>query len=385
MGHSFDPSVNTSPFYFDFCLVFACSMVVCGLETLPPELIEHIALHAWDTSLHSPNANVLSLACAGKRLAEQLLPASNPLLHARIFRSTFDCAALERRLSSDRLSAPNFAHELRRRFMAMARFRDEQPTEADMWIVLLMLFEHDSRNLSLLELHARVKNTAKQLLNKLTIPDRERARDVNSPPRWPACLLKVNLLMWILWLTATDQDKKPGAHDILVLRIVSPYCLSGFRVSTPCDNALLSSLNASQKYSLSRVEWTKFTQDIPSHDELPSMSLDYFGAPLRLLEPDFIPGATLNFMLRLQTALPVRPPPRPGSCWDTEWDRATAVDHRPIARPGVFAGVWEGSFLVSSPTFDIPHTTWTNPASLTVHGIPVIPPDDPRRGPEHAG
>ncbi|KAK4685588.1 hypothetical protein P7C73_g4567, partial [Tremellales sp. Uapishka_1] len=113
------------------------------LETIPPEVLSHIALHLVIATKTPPT----DLLCVSKTIHAILSPSANPRLYARVFRHHFDVAAAERRLGD--LTARELTVELRRRVTSLDRLKrlvSERNvgtvSEGDLWVVFLMLIEN---------------------------------------------------------------------------------------------------------------------------------------------------------------------------------------------------------------------------------------------------
>ncbi|KZV85313.1 hypothetical protein EXIGLDRAFT_681951 [Exidia glandulosa HHB12029] len=346
-----------------------------ALQSLPPELLEQIAVFAFRSHSQTPFADLHALGSCTRLFSRQLHLAHNPLLYSRIFRTTFDCIALRRRMDFDKVPPAVVAQELQKRFQAMWRFRRE-PTEDDLWAVLLMLFEHDRRNRHLLDIHADIRNAAKRRLDTITRghPLRKpRGGDDND--EWPAPTRELTLILWILWMTVTDADQRDAERgEMLFFQVLTPYALGGHR------------------YALSRRTWSQFDPG-PLHAAIP---LDYFGAPLTLRDPEFVPVVAMHYLLRL-----VSPPDAPiihaplgtgGSlAWDGDYAR---IASQQVLRPGTFSGVWEGGFLFMEFHNYIGLLHGAGPRTLLhsyvgqhaqvwklreygLHGVPPVPHGDP--------
>ena len=119
------------------------SLLVAMLDTIPSEVLSHIALH-----LSLPTcAPSVPLLLTSRTIHATLSPASNPRLYARIFRASFDVSAAERRLGD--LNAVAFAAELKRRVGSLRRLsrqvRDgdvKEVREEDLWVLYVMLVEN---------------------------------------------------------------------------------------------------------------------------------------------------------------------------------------------------------------------------------------------------
>lgn len=133
------------------------------LNTIPPELVSHIALQLAKETLRPP----VSLLQSCKAMHTACSPQTNPRLYANVFEASFDLEAAERRLTNsgsgsgskhrqredntirDVVTAAAITTELRRRVMALDRLRAmcaaEDVSEVrneDLWVIYIMLIEN---------------------------------------------------------------------------------------------------------------------------------------------------------------------------------------------------------------------------------------------------
>ena len=119
------------------------------LETIPPEVLEHIAFSVATIEIVRPPTDLVSLCCASKTIHGSLSISGNPALYAAIFRRVFDVAAPVRRLGPDHTTAQCLASELRRRYEGMKRIRagvgsrtsDATNRQHDLWMAIFMMLE----------------------------------------------------------------------------------------------------------------------------------------------------------------------------------------------------------------------------------------------------
>jgi hypothetical protein len=116
------------------------------LSTVPPEILEHIALYLGIE--HTPS--LVNLFVTAPVFNQALSPAKNPALYARLFKRRFDVAAIRRRFGNS-ITARHFCDEYRKRLETLSRIRrlvqagqlaEQEQLEKDLWLVYLMLLEH---------------------------------------------------------------------------------------------------------------------------------------------------------------------------------------------------------------------------------------------------
>jgi hypothetical protein len=131
------------------------------LNTIPPELVSHIALQLAKETLRPP----VSLLQSCKAMHTACSPQTNPRLYANVFEASFDLEAAERRLTNsgsgskhrkrddssirDMVTAAAITTELRTRVMALDRLRAMCAAEdvsdvrnEDLWVIYIMLIEN---------------------------------------------------------------------------------------------------------------------------------------------------------------------------------------------------------------------------------------------------
>ncbi|SPO35157.1 uncharacterized protein PSFLO_00628 [Pseudozyma flocculosa] len=119
------------------------------------------------SSVITPPNDLRSLLLVCRRFHHLLNIAANPRLYARVFRSKFDTAAIERRFGKHAVSSANLAQELRRRCLVLRRMRrcvenqelcpggvseETYPILVEnLWTAYMMLLENDGLNLQQLK------------------------------------------------------------------------------------------------------------------------------------------------------------------------------------------------------------------------------------------
>lgn len=182
------------------------------LDTVPSEVLTQIAYHLSLPTLQPP----LSLLLTSKSIHAALSSENNPNLYARIFRSSFDTAAAERRVGGE-IHAGNLARELQLRVKALGRLRRvlerkdvSSIRERDLWVVFVLLVEHgespskshllmlDWYNLSYLL--RSDSPTGFHLPTFLKLYHDENLLPAAVEPGYPADTPGRALTMWIAWL-----------------------------------------------------------------------------------------------------------------------------------------------------------------------------------------
>lgn len=188
------------------------------LDTIPPEILAHIAYHISSASLRPP----VNLLLTSRHFEQCLSPSSNPNLYARIFRENFDISAASRRLGSEPTSE-QLAAELERRVGALSRLKVREigdVDEEDYWALYLMVVEHgglisvygvlvlrkpsDRRNLE------HLFNPSFNILSFLKRFSDENLLAAAVEPGYPTESVGRSLLMWIAWHLFTYGTSCPA-------------------------------------------------------------------------------------------------------------------------------------------------------------------------------
>ena len=201
-----------------------------NLDTIPPELLDEIAFHIA-TSGHpkalGPPFLLIPLLLTNKEIHESL--SSSVALYARIFRTQFDVAALERRFPPEWLTSQCLVGELKRRWASLKRMKrvathwlrtieegsgmpdhvwDGYPAQdvtGDMWTSFLMLLESDGQNYEQLVVWASLRSYVDAYIAQFMFP---RARQIG----FQSDSVNSSLALWLSWFTTTQ-----GALHFLIL------------------------------------------------------------------------------------------------------------------------------------------------------------------------
>jgi hypothetical protein len=184
--------------------------LVLSLDTIPADVLEHIAFFVGTTTFLGPPA-VIALLSTNRRIHSYLSTASNHHLYARIFTYKFDCAPARRRLNPDCMTAAALTGELQRRCFYLRRIRKrldsvikqsqvDSPGEEALqvlWIAYLMMLENDGKNERQLLDYARMD----LWLNEYFFDDRGAsfAQPSIKMNRWPPHNEQTALAMWTFW------------------------------------------------------------------------------------------------------------------------------------------------------------------------------------------
>lgn len=116
------------------------------LETVPHDVLQHIAFLLGTLSVMEPPQHLLSLLLASSKIHRSLNVHNCPHLYANIFRATFD---VDFRLHP-RLTDSALAVELCQRYRVLRRARRQDMStglsSSELWVVLRMILEDKGRN-----------------------------------------------------------------------------------------------------------------------------------------------------------------------------------------------------------------------------------------------
>lgn len=210
------------------------------LVTQCSSVLDDIAFHLAVDPFLGPPANLFPLFLTCRALYNRLSIANNSTLYARIFRSKFDCQAIERRLSARWTYAPCLAQELRARFIALKHIRQGNPSlrldREALWKAYLMLLENDGRNERQLFGWANLPDWVLGVVALRTSPSLMSAgRSVPylSDPEG------VSLAVWILWMTSTKGELSPLSHRVCSDEHPERVTSESLAVRTALTNAML--------------------------------------------------------------------------------------------------------------------------------------------------
>lgn len=94
-----------------------------SLETIPPELLEHIAFHVAASNPLGPPSGLVPLLRTSRHVHDALSITHNPHLYARVFSCMFDFSAVKRRFGIESLPSEPLAQELKRRCIVLKRIK----------------------------------------------------------------------------------------------------------------------------------------------------------------------------------------------------------------------------------------------------------------------
>lgn len=179
------------------------------LDTIPPEVLSHIALHLLLPTC-APPTNLLQTS---KTIHNTLSPSTNPRLYSRVYRACFDTSAAERRLGD--LKATDLTAELGRRVKALSRLTRQVESknvskvkDEDLWVIYIMLIENGMSDLPDLDMADGVadgKNVEHLLAGSflpifLRLYHEQHLLPAAVQPGYPAETVGRALTMWIAWL-----------------------------------------------------------------------------------------------------------------------------------------------------------------------------------------
>lgn len=178
-----------------------------NLDTIPSEVLDHIAYSAASLPPTGPPVAIRDLLLVNRRISAALSFKANPHLYGNIFTAKFDVAAIVRRTGS----VPThtyLAAELRRRFVHLQRIRartdsliqdtaDHDGVRDVLWTAYAMMLEDDGKNERQLREYAHLGKWLQEFwfhdygasLLKTSIAQR----------KWPSSSDNNTLAMWLFW------------------------------------------------------------------------------------------------------------------------------------------------------------------------------------------
>lgn len=276
------------------------------LTSLPPDVLTHVALclaTSTDSNPVGPPKHLLPFLLTSRTVNNHVSYNTNPSLYADIFRYQFDVRSLHRRLPSSRLTAPNLAAELRRRWTSLKRilkqgasadwrdrtYKDHEIKE-DLMTAFLMLLESDGRNAIQLIQYAQLHSWINQYYQI-------RLTKIHREPSMPAETDEASLAMWIAWLLTDYRGLLLEADSRSLNWICTPYMLGTFF------------------YKNSFAPWTTFSLPVPSANSIRPLSPtgaspNNDAAPLTQNTSPFFVYDTTPAPLPLVNSNPSAPQPR---------------------------------------------------------------------------
>ncbi|XP_006455662.1 hypothetical protein AGABI2DRAFT_210129 [Agaricus bisporus var. bisporus H97] len=320
------------------------------LDSIPSEILEHIAFYAATDSFLGPPNHLVPLLTSNRQIHSQLSISSNPLLYARIFAHKFDLQPVLRHLNVDNAPSTALAAELKLRFLYLKRIRaggDAYRIEGSnkscaslhqlLLRVFIWLLENEEKNERQLREYANIDTWLQDYWFSS-----DGASDAIRRIReghWPISDRNASLAMWLYWFLLRPDDNAPDDSALDVLR--------AFAI-------------VAHRYNITASPWTEFSPtsspDTPSH--IAHFDEDFQLTPL----PAAIP-AILAFLTLANKRQSNGPPSHPSisyksivrgkpSCeWDCEWARCLSISLMQYGsmltgafRPGSIEGIWEGQF-----------------------------------------
>ncbi|KAF8583492.1 hypothetical protein K439DRAFT_1412011 [Ramaria rubella] len=331
-----------------------------GLETIPLEVLEHIALFAAMVKLEGPPSDLAALCSTSTVIHRSLSLSSNPQLYASVFRLKFDTAAPLRRLAPEDLTVENIAAELQRRFEALQRLRGKVGSHAllsnsscrehDLWVAIILMLENDGKNAVQLKRFGGIWEWLHTYLLETTGGSYIQ-QDVMLRS-WPRDNVANRLVLWLLCLCDADGTS------------ISPPSKSY------TDILRAYTVNAN-KYPLTQSSWIPSSQPSTTQISL-RPEYRYFGHPISAAPPATAISAILGYITRVKIALKLVWSSTPASHlaehreawdwgaingsfsqrWDSDWERCIGPrtndpfinGMQRFYRAGTLEGVWEGIF-----------------------------------------
>ncbi|CAE6452440.1 unnamed protein product [Rhizoctonia solani] len=382
-----------------------------AFNSLPPEVIQHIAVAACGLTLAGPPNELAMLLPVSRAVNAALCVEHNPGLYARIFSCKFDSRAPKRRYADagKPLTAQSFANELPRRWIALKRIRrvssagrlivcSEDQERDDLWLAYLMCIESDGRNWKQLD-WARINGYLRAVAGEELMPSPRPGYMIESTTR--------ALALWLMWfmtevfyVVAEVPTETSQVHTML-----RPWALASHKYDILCAPFTHWELPAPDEPDLGEdplVGTQQYVADLDLRNRTEMVM--HMGRRIPLAPPRASIAAIMAFMVRLerngpipaQQAPPIPNPPgefpstiRPGHpgltiyprtrypaflgpgtiefdgrvnrsgsvVYDGEWRRILQCGNpfanprfkiMPMFRPGELAGHWEGRFVVSS-------------------------------------
>ncbi|KAF8970670.1 hypothetical protein BDZ97DRAFT_1790416 [Flammula alnicola] len=326
-----------------------------SLNTVPQEVLEHIAYFAATDTFLGPPSALIPLLLSNRRVHESLSISTNHHLYARIFSHKFDTAAPLARFGEDRLTSWALADELRRRCMVLQRLRsrldsttharhadgaDHKITVHDvLFTAYILLLENEGKNKQQLVEYGQMKLWIREFWFD---PHGASLAIYNiRTGQWPINCIEAALGMWIFWFLLNSDDYSSLNND---------------GVESPLSILKAMALGA-HIYNLTTSPWTEFE---PVLNHRASVYTMLYSEALNLNPPSLATPAILSFLalVNKNRSIPLPPsdaplPEHPFQEWDSEWGRCFTKPTKNLSdcfRPGSIEGVWEGFFTYTEFT-----------------------------------
>lgn len=196
------------------------------LARVPQEVLEHIAFFAATDRFLGPPAGILPLIVLNRSMNSALSMTTNPLLYSRIFAYKYDVAPALRRMGPDALTAAAMAEELRRRSVALKRFRHRldskgEPPTRDitnlLWTAYLMIIESDGKNEQQLREYGNLNQWLKDYWFDPT-GSSGAVKVIHHDNLWPENTECISLALWLFWFLLKPGESFRSCY-VLVLNI----------------------------------------------------------------------------------------------------------------------------------------------------------------------
>ncbi|KAK0457120.1 uncharacterized protein EV420DRAFT_540637 [Desarmillaria tabescens] len=232
-----------------------------SFETLPRDVLEHVALLTTSSLSLSSLSNILYLLLTSRAIHHQLCIRCNPHLYARIFRAIFDVPFHRSCIPPDSAVAA----ELSQRFRLIRRIqRSDYSTKAlrqDLWTAYGMVLENEGLNVS----HLRG-------VGFLGFLDGLVRKSITEGTANNDAIECMGLAIWLLALTITRRDinsRSEASRDELLL-LLRPFVLSMDKTSRA--NAINHPRNTSSHVSTQKNSFDKGDIIYYSHKQTPEPS-----------------------------------------------------------------------------------------------------------------
>ncbi|CUA71567.1 putative mitochondrial 2-oxodicarboxylate carrier [Schizosaccharomyces pombe 972h-] [Rhizoctonia solani] len=288
-------------------------------NTLPPEVIQHIAVAACELTLAGPPNELAMLLPLSQAVHAALSAEHNPGFHARIFSAKFDSRAPTRRFAEagQPLTARSFANDLPRRWKALKRIRrvssvgrmvvcSEDHQREDLWLVYLMFLECDGNNWTQLQ-WARLDGYLRAVLSEELMPSSRPGYMIETTTR--------ALGLWLMWflteiffIVAEVPTETSQMHTIL-----RPWALASHKYDILCAPYTHWLLPVPEEPDLGEDPFFGTHQyvadlDLRNRTEV----VTHMGRRIRLAPPRASVAAIMSFMVRLERNGPIPRPAQPG-------------------------------------------------------------------------
>ena len=182
-----------------------------SLNTIPQEVLEHIAFRTVTTNFLGPPTAIIPLLLTNRHIHSILSISSNPHFYARVFAFKYDVAPVIRHLGPEYTSATTLSSELQRRCTYLTRIRCrsdaiiQSPFEpcymgvvhTILWMGYLMMLENKGKNEEQLRHYAKLD----AWLNQYWFDPHGASFTMLyvDTGKWPSNNEQNSLAMWLFW------------------------------------------------------------------------------------------------------------------------------------------------------------------------------------------